>query len=81
MHECATLHERIACGGARADALAAGAAEALVTGLALLAFMFDNKNSLREMSLRMGPKIGDLAKIGPNWKNIAKVTCMRREGE
>ena len=40
-------------------------------------FMFANKNRLREISLRMVLKIADLICIGPNWKNVATVTCMR----
>jgi len=45
----------------------------------ILDFMFEHKDRLREMSLRMGLKIGDLAKIDPiDWKDTAMATCMRR---
>lgn len=38
-------------------------------------FMWENKSSLRELSLRMCLKIADLVKISPNnWKTLAKAT-------
>lgn len=38
-------------------------------------FMWENKDRLRELSLRMCLKIADLVKISPNnWKNLAKAT-------
>lgn len=44
----------------------------------LISFMDDNKNRLREMSLRMALKIADLRKSFPNnWKRMAETTCMR----
>jgi hypothetical protein len=44
----------------------------------ILDFMWDNKDKLREISLRMSLKIADLVKISPNnWKMLTKNTCMR----
>jgi len=41
-------------------------------------FMTENKDKLRELSLRMCLKIADLVKISPNnWRNLAATTCMR----
>lgn len=38
-------------------------------------FMWENKDNLREISLRMCLKIADLVKISPqNWQNLAKAT-------
>jgi len=45
----------------------------------LLEFMYENRDRLREMSLRMGLKIGDLAKISKDWKELAIATCMKHE--
>jgi hypothetical protein len=50
----------------------------------ILNFMMDNKDNLREMSLRMALKMADLKKIhrrNPNtdyWKRVARGTCMKR---
>ena len=46
----------------------------------LLGFMFDNKDKMREISLRMVTKLADLKKSfgGSKWKRTAEVTCMRR---
>ena len=45
----------------------------------ILAFMYANKTKLREMSLRMALKIGDLKKINSKkWKALAASTCMKR---
>jgi hypothetical protein len=45
----------------------------------ILDFMWDNKDKLRELSLRMCLKIADLVKISPkNWKNLAINTVMHR---
>ena len=42
-------------------------------------FVVDNKDSLRELSLRMVLKIADLRKGFPkSWKSMAKTTCMKR---
>jgi len=44
----------------------------------IIEFMSDNKEHLREMSLRMAVKIADLAKSFPlKWKEMARVTCMK----
>ena len=40
-------------------------------------FMEQNKNHLRELSLRMAIKIADLAKISSRWQMLARETCMR----
>jgi len=41
-------------------------------------FMWENKDKLRELSLRMCLKIADLVKISPdNWKTLAKATVCR----
>jgi DNA-binding NarL/FixJ family response regulator len=45
----------------------------------ILEFMDENKNKLREMSLRMAMKIADLRKMSPlKWKALAETTCMAR---
>jgi len=44
----------------------------------ILDFMYENRNRLREMSLRMALKIADLKKISEKWKSLAESTCMRR---
>lgn len=44
----------------------------------IIQFMDENKNRLREMSLRMAIKIGQLYKSFPNkWKELASTTCMK----
>jgi hypothetical protein len=44
---------------------------------AIIEFMNDNKDRLREVSLRMALKIADLAKSFPNrWQMMANTTCM-----
>jgi hypothetical protein len=44
----------------------------------ILAFMDENKDRLREMSLRMALKLADLTKVsGMNWKALARSTCMK----
>ena len=44
---------------------------------AIIEFMNDNKDRLREVSLRMALKIADLAKSFPNrWQMMAHTTCM-----
>ena len=46
----------------------------------LLDFITDNKDRLRELSLRMVLKIADLRKSFPtSWQSIAKTTCMKRK--
>ena len=42
-------------------------------------FIVDNKDNLRELSLRMVLKVADLRKGFPkSWKSMAKTTCMKR---
>lgn len=44
----------------------------------ILDFMWQNRNKLREVSLRMALKIADLVKISPaNWRVLTQNTCMR----
>jgi hypothetical protein len=44
----------------------------------IIEFMNENKNSLREMSLRMAIKIAQLYKSFPNsWEKMARTTCMK----
>ena len=44
----------------------------------ILAFIYENKNRLREMSLRTALKVGDLKKISEKWQSLAVSTCMKR---
>lgn len=45
----------------------------------ILNFMWDQKSKLRELSLRMALKVGDLVKISPNnWRVLAENTVMRQ---
>ena len=47
------------------------------TDVEILDFMFENRTSLRELSLRMALKIADLVKVNPEkWKQLARTTCM-----
>lgn len=43
----------------------------------VLDFLDVNKNSLRELSLRIALKIGKLRLMGANWNRIARVTCCK----
>jgi len=44
----------------------------------LIEFMHNNKDRLREVSLRMAIKIADLRKMSvTNWKRLAETTCMK----
>lgn len=44
----------------------------------IIDFMDENKNNLRELSLRMALKIADLRKSFPNkWKTMANTTCVK----
>jgi hypothetical protein len=44
----------------------------------VIEFMEEHKNSLREVSLRMAIKIGQLRKsFALRWKDMAKITCMK----
>jgi hypothetical protein len=50
-----------------------------VTVQTVLDFIDENKDRLRELSLRMVLKISDLRKAFPNsWMAMAQTTCMRR---
>ena len=47
--------------------------------LNIVNFMEDNKNKLREVSLRMVTKLADLFKMSPErWRALAENTCIRR---
>lgn len=44
----------------------------------ILDFMWENRDRLREVSLRMALKVADLVNISPvNWKMLTENTCMR----
>lgn len=44
----------------------------------IMDFMWDNRNRMRELSLRMALKLADLVKIAPDrWKSLAETTCMK----
>ena len=43
----------------------------------IIDFMNDNKDRLREVSLRMALKIADLRKMSANWRRLAETTCMK----
>lgn len=44
----------------------------------ILAFIFDNQDKMRELSLRMVRKVADIRRKGnPNWTKIATVTCCK----
>ncbi len=47
-------------------------------GEAIIDFMQENCNQLREVSLRMALKIADLTKISNDWKSLARNTCMSK---
>ena len=50
------------------------------THLDIINFIEDNKNQLRDLSLRMVGKIADLRCSFPEtWKEIARMTCMRQK--
>ena len=45
----------------------------------IIEFMYENKNKLREISLRMAQKIADLRNMdGKRWKVLTESTCMKR---
>ena len=47
----------------------------------IIGFMDENKNRLREVSLRMALKIADLRKMSVvNWRRLAETTCMKAAG-
>ena len=43
----------------------------------VLAFIENNVDRMRELSLRMALKVGAVRKLGSNWQEIATVTCLR----
>ncbi len=45
----------------------------------VMSYIEQKQNSLRELSLRMAVKIGNLVMTGKNWKKLANVTCCRTE--
>jgi hypothetical protein len=48
----------------------------------VLAFVFDNSEYLRELSLRMVKKIADFVKADPiGWLEMAEATCLLREAK
>ena len=44
----------------------------------LIDFIWDAKDALNEISLRMVTKIADLMKMSEDWKKLARATCMKR---
>lgn len=49
---------------------------------AILKFMFDNAEYLREVSLRMVKKVADFVKTDPkDWAEMAEATCLLREAK
>lgn len=43
----------------------------------VMTFIEEKQNVLRELSLRMAVKIGNLVRTGKNWRKLAAVTCCR----
>lgn len=43
----------------------------------VLRFIFENQQSMRELSLRTAIKVAGLRKNKKNWENIAKITCCK----
>lgn len=43
----------------------------------VMAYIEEKQNVLRELSLRMAVKIGNLVRTGQNWKKLANVTCCK----
>lgn len=43
----------------------------------VIMFIENNHESLRELSLRMALKLGNIRKTTPNWDKIAKITCCK----
>jgi hypothetical protein len=49
---------------------------------AVVSFMFDNSEYLRELSLRMVKKVADFMKADPKgWLEMAEATCLQREAK
>lgn len=45
----------------------------------VLDYVVDNQDRLREVSLRIAVKIGNLVKMGGDWKRLANVTCLKNQ--
>jgi hypothetical protein len=48
-------------------------------GAEVLSFIEDNYERMRELSLRMAQKVASVRKLGANWEEIARVTCLRNQ--
>jgi hypothetical protein len=46
-------------------------------GAEVLSFIEDNYERMRELSLRMAQKVASVRKLGANWEEIARVTCLK----
>ena len=44
----------------------------------LIDFLWEYRDQLNEISLRMVTKIADLMKMSEDWKKLARATCMKR---
>ena len=44
----------------------------------LIDFIWEHKDKLNEISLRMVTKIADLMKMSKDWEMLARATCMKR---
>jgi hypothetical protein len=44
----------------------------------LIDFIWEHRDNLNEISLRMVTKIADLIKMSKDWKMLARATCMKR---
>jgi hypothetical protein len=44
----------------------------------LIDFIWDNRDQLNEVSLRMVTKIADLMRMSKDWEKLARATCMKR---
>jgi len=43
----------------------------------VIAFIEKNHTQLRELSLRMALKVGNIRKSNTNWERIARITCCK----
>ena len=43
----------------------------------IMQFVEDNKEKLRELSIRVVLKIAKCYKMGSNWQKIARITCLK----
>ena len=48
--------------------------------LDVVKFIESNHDKLRELSLRIALKIGNLRRTNSNWERVAKITCCRNSG-